>query len=131
MSKKCAWCKEPSQEIILGEFTFRGTTFHADFCSFDHVEETRRFLKFAETHFVHFFLGLIVPGILGIILVVINLSSLGVFTTLAGIGITSIIFPFATTQTNDLLGFKKAIILVRILGIIIIGLGILFGIKMS
>ncbi|MFQ6123136.1 MAG: hypothetical protein ACE5R6_00820 [Candidatus Heimdallarchaeota archaeon] len=131
MPKKCAWCKEPCQEVILGEFTFRGTTFHADFCSLDHVEETRQFLKFAETHLLHFFFGLIVPGILGIILVASNLSSLGVFTIFAGIGITSIIFPFATSQTNDLLGFRKAIILVRLLGIIIIGLGILFGIKMS
>ena len=55
---------------ISGELTFRETVFKANFCSLEHFEEVQWFFKYAETHLRHFLLGLIVPGIVGLILVI-------------------------------------------------------------
>lgn len=131
MVLKCAWCKKSCLTPISAKLTFRETAFNANFCSLEHLEEAQRFFKYAETHLMQFLLGLILPGIVGLILVMVNQNGLGVFVILAGIGTTSIIFPFATTQTNELLGFKIAILLVKILGIILIGFGFFFWLILS
>ena len=131
MVLKCAWCKKSCMIPISVELTFRETTINANFCSIEHLEEAQRFFKYAEAHLTHFLLGLILPGIVGLILVILNQNGLGVFVILAGIGTTSIIFPFATPQTNELFGFKTAILLVQILGIILIGFGFVFWLILS
>ncbi len=127
MELKCAWCNKSGNNYLFHEFKNNNSSFKAYFCSNDHLEELQQFFKFAETHLKHFFLGLILPGIVSIILVMVNMSELSMFVILAGIGLTIIIFPFATPQTNELFGFKTTILIVRILGILLIGLGYLIG----
>jgi len=131
MELKCAWCNKSCNNYLFHEFKNNESSYKAFFCSLDHLEELQRFFKFAETHLKHFFLGLILPGIASILLVIVNLNALSIFVVLAGIGITIIIFPFTTPQTNELLGFKTAILLVRILGIILIGLGYFIGLLLK
>jgi len=121
---KCNWCNKRCETPLSKTITFRGDASRAEFSSTEHFEETQRFMKYAEKHLMHFLLGLILSSIVGINIVILNYEQLGLFITFVGIGLIIIIFPFATPETNRLLGLKRAIFLVRSIDIIIIGMGI-------
>ena len=103
---------------------FRGEAEKAYFCSQNHLEETRRFLEYAEAHVWHFILGLILLPVVGMIITFMILENVGLFVIFGGFGLVIIIFPFATPQTNSLLGIKNSIILVRIIGAVLVVAGI-------
>ena len=96
----------------------------AHFCSQNHLEETRKFLKYAETHVWHFISGLIILPVVGMLITFMILENVGLFIIFGGFGLVIIIFPFATPQTNNLLGIKNSILLVRIIGVILVVAGI-------
>ena len=125
MGFKCYWCNIICTTPISAELKYKDELQKATFCSQEHVENATKFFKYAEVHLIHFILGLVLSGVIGTGLTIIGIEGFGLFVILAGIGITMLIFPFATPQTNQLLGFKNAIRLLRVLSIIIIGIGLI------
>ncbi|MFX0097488.1 MAG: hypothetical protein ACFE7E_06995 [Candidatus Hodarchaeota archaeon] len=124
MSIKCSWCGKKGENLIHEELRFRGPVGKAYFCNRDHLEKTRQFLKYAESHFWHFIFGLIILPVVGMVITLGILENVGLLIIFGGLGLTIIIFPFATPQTNSLLGFKNAILLIRIIGATLAGAGI-------
>lgn len=80
----------------------------------------------------YLFLALIVIEILGFLLVTILITSsdfylyMGVW--IISMGITMYIFPFATPETIDMIGLKKCIKLVRVIGISLCVAGIIIAV---
>jgi hypothetical protein len=126
MKFKCLWCGIKKEDLFEEEIKYKNQILKAYFCNKKHINETIKFIQFAEKHYWHFFIGIIVFFIVGLIIMLNGFINLGALIALAGLGLTIIIFPFATPQTNELLGLKRSIIIVRFLGIICILIGVVF-----
>ncbi|MFX1486378.1 MAG: hypothetical protein ACFFBS_04700 [Promethearchaeota archaeon] len=125
VSPKCSWCGKKGENVIHEKLSFRGAAEEAFFCNLDHLEKTREFLKYAESHFWHFIMSIIVLPVIGMLITFTILENVGLLIIFGGLGLTIIVFPFATPQTNSLLGFKNAIRLIRIIGVALAGAGII------
>ncbi|MHA1409111.1 MAG: hypothetical protein ACTSQY_02110 [Candidatus Odinarchaeia archaeon] len=119
---KCIWCGERKQ-LFEDNITIKGVQYSYFFCSKEHFEKTVKFLRYEASYAIHFFVGLILTCGVGIPLSFFD-PWLGLLITFFGLGITIIIFPFATPQTKQLLGIKKSITVVRVLAISFFIIGI-------
>jgi hypothetical protein len=108
------------------EVHFGKQSLREHFCSQEHLEETNKFLRYAEANVKFFFIGLLTSGAVGISVMFLVAESLGGFIALAGIAVTIGLFPFATPQTNWLLGLRRSIILVRGLAVVVFIIGLIF-----
>ncbi|MFX1598580.1 MAG: hypothetical protein ACFFC5_05910 [Promethearchaeota archaeon] len=124
MSLRCSWCGKKGENLIHDKLKFGSSADKAYFCSMDHLEKTRKFLKYAESHSWHFILSIIIFPVVGMLITLTILENVGLLIIFGGLGLTIIIFPFATPQTNSLLGIKNAIRLIRIIGVVLTGAGI-------
>ena len=124
MAEKCVWCADKEAKLKDVEIPWQKTTETVKLCG-DHCEEqTRAFYKYAETHLVHFLVGLFgLPAIgLAVTLLMLKIDNggVGMFIIFAGMGWVIIKYPFVTPQTIQLFGIKKSIRFVRIMGFLMI-----------
>ena len=133
---KCRWCgKILSEEELNLEIKFGGKFDNFKCCSDECLDKMNSFSKYAKKN-VGWFLGLIGIGFIGMITLNIiymaNNINLFPYGSLAWVGLifggTILKFPFCTPQTNHVLGAKKAILVGRIIGAILLVIGIIFGI---
>ena len=115
---KCIWCNKPCES----EVTVRdGEETHAC-CSEECKQEAEKFLRFAK-RFSPLFLGLIIVIIVALLALSVTAPRL-ISIPMAAMGCVILFLPFCTPQTVQALGLKKSILVGRILGIIVIALGI-------
>ena len=94
-------------------------------------ESDPRFLQFAAKWKVPFCMSLAIGTIVVIVggIITTNTTKLGyilIGTGLILIGLTLMFFPFATPQTFKILGIEKGKTIVRVLGVLVIILGMAF-----
>lgn len=90
----------------------------------EHEAEFRRFNAY-ELRYGRLFVGLVLAVIILLVVFVVTGSALGAGLTTIGVGILSLIFPFATPETVQLHGTRKSIQMVRRLAVVGIGIGVL------
>ncbi|MGL5068984.1 MAG: hypothetical protein ACRC6T_14410 [Sarcina sp.] len=133
---KCIWCgKTLSEEEINLELKFGGRFDDLKCCSPECLTKINSFNKYAKKN-TGWFLVLMLISIIGFVALNIiymanttNLIPFGSFTWLGIIlGGTLMKFPFCTPQTNKGMGAKKAILIGKSLGLVLLIIGIIFGI---
>lgn len=103
-------------------------------CSDECAEKTQKFYDFVDKSKIPFWIGIALSMALlfsGVFaeLFTKSLKTLSILIALSFIllGVTAIVFPFATPQTFERFGIKKATLIARILGACIVVLGPLLG----
>lgn len=115
---KCMWCNKLCESEITvqdGEETYAC-------CSEECKQKSEKFLLFAK-RFTSLFLGLIVVIIVALLALSVTVPRL-ISIPMAAMGCVILLLPFCTPQTVHALGLKKSILIGRILGVIVIALGI-------
>ncbi len=99
---------------------------NSNFCSNECKRNYERKIKQATKKIPYFLLGIILGFItmfIGILLSHTNIEGIGITI----MGLTVIILPFTTPETTMLFGYQKAKLLGRILGILLVFIGIWVG----
>lgn len=134
MENRCIWCnkKDNSLKEIVVTASNRFGSKPREKIFFVHPEHEitfRAFNQYSEK-FNKLFLVLIGIALLAMILLQIvlvavnqNLGIIGVGVAVIFLGILVIVFPFSTPETVMLFGLKSAIKLVRVVGLVAVGLG--------
>lgn len=130
MPEKCFWCSNEISDLQDIEIHFKGKSNRAKVCNTSCAQELRDFVKYADNHTKHYFLGFTLSIIIGLSIAVwrikIDFGALGVFIIFAGSGLTLIKYPFVTPKTVASLGAKKAISSGRFIGWLNIIIGVVF-----
>ncbi|NNG00905.1 MAG: hypothetical protein HKM93_16070 [Desulfobacteraceae bacterium] len=130
MAEKCDWCAKAAAELKQIQLPFRHKSEEAKTCGEPCEKELRKFIEYADGHIMHYFIGLILSILSGLIItfwrIKIDYGALGVLIIFAGSGVTLMKYPFVTHRTITLLGAKKAIASGRIIGAVSIVFGIAF-----
>jgi len=133
---KCVYCKRIADENILVDLVIGSGELH--YCSETCKYETKKHIEAVNKH-KGLFLGLTLGTTLAMVLVngliiAFNLRTQLMTLTTSGavaiIGIAIIIFPFSTPQTVQWLGVKNAKAVARILGLLLIVLGLSFPLSL-
>lgn len=114
---KCIYCNHKTDDcksVSIGKESFL-------YCCDECKDKTISFVNYANRTVIFFIIGIISTVILALLPILIPsivypLTTIGVVV----LGITAIVFPFSTPQTIGLLGIKKSIIVVRIVGMVLI-----------
>lgn len=132
MPEKCHWCSNERPDLQEIEIHFKGKSNRAKVCNATCAQELGDFVKYADSHLKHYYLGFVLSIVIGSMLAIWRIKydygALGVFIIFSGSGLTLIRYPFVTPQTVALLGAKRAVSSGRIIGWlnIIIGVGFWF-----
>lgn len=130
-ANRCAYCNKDAVEKLPLDLGIGSANLH--YCSESCKDEITKYIEEVK-RYKGLFLGLILGSILimvlvnGIIIAINQNPRLMALTTCVAVGIvgiTIIIFPFSTPETVRWLGIKKARIVTRILGLILIVVGLL------
>lgn len=133
---RCVYCKSIATEEIPVDVVIGSGELH--YCSKTCKDETKKYIEAVNKH-KGLFLGLTLGTTLAMVLVngliiAFNLRTQLMTLTTSGavaiIGIEIIIFPFSTPQTVQWLGIKKAKAVARILGLLLIVLGLSFPLSL-
>jgi hypothetical protein len=124
MADKCVWCADKEATLKDVEIPWQKTTETVKLCG-DHCEQnTREFYHYAETHLVHFLVGLFGLPVIGLVVTLLMMKidngGVGMFIIFAGMGAVIIKYPFVTPQTIQLFGIKNSIKLVKVMGVLMI-----------
>ena len=132
--KRCMYCNKTNQ--TPHPVTIEGMTCVC--CSSECAEKTADFARFAKKNTVRFLIGVLVcPLVLmlgSIFPLSLGYSTIGSMLFCAGwaaVGVTMIVFPFATPQTSQLMGIRKSTVLVRVIGIALLIMTPLFWFLVS
>ncbi len=126
MSKKCIWCATKEGELsVITLDGAKGEGSDVTVCSDECGTQIHEFSAFAQSHIVHFLVGLLVLPALGLIPLFWGYEGLSLLLICGFMGGTMILFPFATPQTMELLGARKSALLARIMGALIVCTGII------
>jgi hypothetical protein len=115
---KCIWCNKPCGPEITVED--KDGTYAC--CSEECRHKSEKFLRFGK-RFSPLFLGLIIACTVALIALSVTAPRL-VSLPMAAMGFVILFFPFCTPQTVQALGLKKSVLIGRIVGVIVIALGI-------
>lgn len=128
--KQCDYCraKPISQEITVHTWdgaSKRDVVFGV--CGAACEKQIRDFANFANRHAGKFFLGIAAGIVIPIIVVLVGAAMGSVLILRTGaslalllIGLTLIMYPFATPQTNRAIGLRRAIGLVKTIGYVLV-----------
>ncbi len=124
VEKRCIWShkRDPGTRPIalkLGERYLEETYWVCP----AHEAEFRRFYNQAARH-GNLFLGLIGLIVIAGFGLVLFESAIGLALLLLSIGVVMLALPFATPQTVQMLGVRTSVWLVRVGGVVMLGLGI-------
>ncbi|MFH0948031.1 MAG: hypothetical protein V1833_03435 [Elusimicrobiota bacterium] len=136
-TKRCVWCYKKNEglkqiEVIVpNRFGMRAHKEIFYVCSSEHERYFKKVADYAK-RFGFFFLVIIGLSTVSVIavssLVCEEIVNYVVGSDISLIGILIIIFPFATPETVAILGVKKSIILMRVVGIVLLILGLLIAV---
>lgn len=130
MPDKCFWCSRETADLRDIAVPFKGKTNRAAVCNAHCEQELRKFAAYADAHTRHFYFGIALSVIMGLVVVIAGIKddygALGVFILFAGSGLTLIKYPFVTPQTVSSLGARKAIASGRFVGWLNLAIGIVF-----
>lgn len=115
---KCLWCNKPCEP----EITVQDSEETYACCSEECRQKAEKFLHFAK-RLSPLFLGLIIVIIIALLALSVTAARLSSIPMTA-MGCVILFLPFCTPQTIQALGLKKSILIGRILGVIVIALGI-------
>lgn len=120
---KCIWCNKSCEP----EITVQDKDGTYACCSEECKQKAEKFLLFGK-RFSPLFLGLILVCVVTLIVLSVTVPR---FATLpmAAMGFVILFLPFCTPQTVQMLGLKKSAVIGRILGVIVIALGIFMYFK--
>lgn len=127
---RCYWCNKSqlNSEPFFEEEIFRKkqeTPARFIICSKNHEQKVRRFYTYIDNwYFLYVIFTFIVPLIL-IILAVVFYSMIYAFPIFSSLGISLLLVPLIGDKTITRLGLKNAIILGRILGVMLVLIGII------
>ena len=121
---KCAYC---NREVVGPVPTSVGEGTVLTCCCDDCKGRTLAFYRNFEKYKSLFIIGIILSVVLIFVGVFVNAFTGSVFllavffaSGLAALGLICLLFPFATPETFSLLGIKKTVLAVRVMGVVII-----------
>jgi len=110
------------------EVTFKSSIEQITICCQECEDRLVTFGKYVESHVWHFFAGLLLLPAIGGVLAVwresIDNGALGYLVMGVGMGAAIIKYPFVTPQTVQMMGMKKGILLGRMIGALLVLVGI-------
>ena len=115
---KCIWCNKPCETDI----TVEDKDGVYSCCSEECRQKTEKFLRFAK-RFTPLFLGLMAVIVVALIALSVTAPRL-ISIPMAAMGCVILFLPFCTPQTVQAVGLKKSVLIGRIMGVIVIALGI-------
>ena len=128
-SNRCYWCHAIEEEDITLHLTdyldAEEEVQHFYTCSVDHEHKVLRHFHFiTQWRILYYILIYLIPVILVILFVIFNFNFIFVFPVFISFGLGLIAFPNLSQKTIDGLGLKRSIILGRVLGIILVCIGL-------
>ena len=128
MAIKCDWCYRPSGDLEVKEVTFKSSVEEIAICSQEREDQLVAFYRYAESRVWHFLAGLLLLSAIGGAVAIwrenIDNGALGYLIMGVGMGAVIFKYPFVTPQTVQVLGVKKGIVLVRVIGVMLALAGI-------
>lgn len=126
---RCIWCGKKTGDSIKIILNADGEEVYV--CGEKCEKAVKDYLNKANQNVKYFFIGLVGFMIVGLALIVIETinkraPNWGLLIMLLGMGATIAVFPYATPQTNEMFGIKKASAIGRFVGVAMIILGIVF-----
>lgn len=125
---KCMYCNKKIPEGIENAVIEKIDGLTCTFCGEKCKEDCENFLSFAKKYEKLFLVLIFVPMILCTFASFI-LGEWVVCLMMVILGAAITLFPFCTPQTIQLTGVKKSVLIGRILGIVLIGMGIIWWIR--
>jgi len=128
MAIKCDWCHRPFGDLEVKEVTFKSSVEEIAICSQECEDQLVAFYRYAESRVWHFLAGLLLLSAIGGAVAIwrenIDNGALGYLIMGVGMGAVIFKYPFVTPQTVQVLGVKKGIVLVRVIGVMLALAGI-------
>jgi hypothetical protein len=115
--KRCVWCgKRTPDELRRLALQFRNQVINVNVCDAEHERAVAAFYRYVGRMFPILPIGLVAGFGLLVASNFVRGSSYWFIAGLVTIGITIIVCPLPTPQTVELLGLKRSVSLVRIVG---------------
>lgn len=111
--KKCRYCGKELDSNL-------------EFCSSECENSYRKIIE-KDRHKIKYFLSSIILGFLAMFYGVVSSRNCMIGSGIIVMGVTVVLLPFTTSETTALFGNKKARFIGRILGMILIAVGIWVG----
>ena len=116
---RCWWCGRPlTQEPRPVRFELRGKPYDTVVCSPEHERALTDAYRYIQRFLPVFWIGLAVTGALFITSAFVRARDWLILAGFCSLGLTIILCPFATPQTVEMFGLRRALLIVRILGML-------------